>query len=249
MSRQAKVWIGTSGYQYDHWEGPFYPEALPRRERFAHYARHFDTVEINNTFYRLPDPATFDDWRQAAPEAFCYALKFSRYGSHLKCLKEPRETIRQFLDRAERLGRGLGPILVQLKPHWSRNLARLKRFLEAIPAGQRWAFEFRDESWLHPQTLELLRTHQAALCVHDMIPDHPRAVTSDWIYLRFHGEHYAGSYTHQFLTAEARRIAEDVAQGREVYAYFNNDADGHAVQNASDLRRYLNQALPSGVPH
>lgn len=243
MTQDARAYIGASGYQYDHWRGPFYPADMPKHQWFDYYCRHFNTVEINNTFYHLPDAATFESWRDQAPNDFCYTLKFSRYGSHMKCLQEPASTIGRFMDRAARLGSHLGPILVQLKPNWSRNLERLRGFLEATPEGQRWAFEFRDPRWLCDAVLDVLRRHNAALCVHDMLDGHPEKLTADWVYLRFHGDHYSGSYSHQYLTARARTITDHLGNGRDVYAYFNNDAGGHAVRNAAMLREYIRRRM------
>lgn len=231
--------IGASGYQYDHWKGTFYPHSLPKREWFTYYAAHFDTVEINNTFYRLPTSATFDAWRKQAPQEFCYALKFSRYGSHLKHLKDPRASLTKFLDRAKRLESFLGPILVQLPPHWTINADRLSRFLDATPSAVRWAFEFRDPSWLCEEIFAILQRYDAALCIHDMTDDHPRLLTANWTYLRFHGDSYKGSYSSQKLTAQAQWIKQQLANGKDVFAYFNNDAHGHAINNAVDLRRYV----------
>ena len=237
--RGARLWIGTSGYQYDHWRGRFYPRTLPRRDWFAHYAAHFDTVEINNTFYGLPEAVRFDAWRKASPEGFRYALKFSRYATHLKHLRDPAPALRLFLTRARRLRDRLGPILVQLPPRWSPDLPRLAGFLAATPRMQRFALEFRDPRWLSDATFALLREHGAALCIHDAIADHPREVTADWVYLRFHGHGYTGSYSPQRLAAEARRVRAWLRRGHDVYAYFNNDAGGHAVRNAIQLRRYV----------
>lgn len=235
--------IGTSGYQYAHWRGRFYPEGLPQKKWFRHYAGVFDTVEINNTFYRLPRPATFVEWRRAAPRDFEYAIKFSRYGSHLKRLRDAPQTIERYVESAERLGRKLGPTLLQLPPHWRTDAARLDEFLSAAPRRLRWAVEFRDADWLNEEVFDVLRRHRAALCIHDLIPRHPRELTADWTYLRYHGEHYGGSYSSQFLSAEARRIAAWIRDGHAVYAYFNNDREGCAVRNALDLRRYLTTAL------
>jgi len=243
MKRRARAYIGASGYQYGHWRGVFYPETLPKKQWFEHYSRNFDTVEINNTFYRLPDASTFDAWREEAPRNFCYALKFSRYGSHLKCLKDAESTIGRFMRRAKRLGPHLGPILVQLKPHWGLDLDRLCGFLRAAPMERRWAFEFRDPAWLCDEVFGLLRKHNAALCIHDMLEEHPYELTTGWVYLRFHGDHYGGSYSHQFLAACAKRIATHLGDGLDVYAYFNNDAQGCAVRNALDLSRYVRRLL------
>lgn len=237
--RPGKLRIGTSGYQYDDWRGRFYPKTLPKSAWFAHYAEHFDAVEINATFYRLPEAATFERWRNAAPKGFCYALKFSRYGTHLKRLKDAPDTIGLFIERARLLGPSLGPILVQLPPRWHVNVARLAAFLESTPKQYRWAVELRDPSWLCQDIYALLRKHRAALCIHDLIERHPRVRTANWVYLRFHGDDYAGSYSPQALSAAAQRIRKHLADGYDVYAFFNNDIGGHAVRNAADLRRYV----------
>jgi uncharacterized protein YecE (DUF72 family) len=236
--------IGTSGYHYDHWRGVFYPEELSTAEWFSHYARQFDTVEINNTFYRLPEATTFEAWRRQAPKGFCYALKFSRYGSHIVRLKKPRDTIGKFLKRADRLGEFLGPILVQLPPNWKADPERLNAFLKAAPDNHRWAIEFRDPRWLCEEVFAILKKRGCALCIHDMIDNHPRLVTAGWVYLRFHGEHYSGSYSSEKLRAEARWIKQQLTGGKDVFAYFNNDAQGYAVANAIELRRHLQIALP-----
>jgi uncharacterized protein YecE (DUF72 family) len=241
VSPQGRVRIGTSGYQYKHWKGLFYPAELAQKQWFAYYAKQFDTVEINNTFYRLPSAETFDAWRDQAPPGFLFVLKFSRYGSHLKRLKDPHATIKLFLERATHLHDLLGPVLVQLPPNWRVDAERLGSFLKAAPRSVRWAVEFRDPSWLCEEIFTLLKNHNAALCIHDMITDHPRRVTADWVYLRYHGQHYSGSYTSAQLRSEAKWIRQQLSQAKDVYAYFNNDAQGHAVTNAADLKRYLTQ--------
>lgn len=231
--------IGTSGWQYDHWKEVFYPPELKKAEWFEQYATHFDTVEVNNTFYHLPEAETFDAWREQTPRGFRYTLKFSRYGTHLKKLKDPADSIGLFLERAERLGSFLGPILVQLPPNWNADVERLADFLAAAPKRRRWAVEFRDPDWLTEEVFDVLRRNNAALVVHDLIKDHPRETTADWVYLRFHGPGPWGEYPHQALSASARRIRSHLDAGRDVYAYFNNDAHGYAVRNALDLRRYV----------
>jgi uncharacterized protein YecE (DUF72 family) len=239
MSRRGALRIGTSGWHYDHWKGVFYPEELPKTEWFSHYAQQFDTVEINNTFYRLPEATTFDAWRKQAPKGFCYALKFSRYGSHIVRLKKPRGTIGKFLKRADRLGEFLGPILVQLPPNWKADPQRLAAFLKAASKNYRWAVEFRDRRWLCEAVFAILKEHNCALCIHDMLDDHTRLVTADWVYLRFHGTHYSGCYSSEKLKGEARWIKQQLAAGKDVFAYFNNDAQGYAVKNAAELRDYV----------
>lgn len=235
----GRLRVGTSGYQYDHWVGDLYPESLPRSEWFARYARTFDTVEINNTFYGLPGPETFDAWRDRAPGDFLYALKFSRYGTHMKHLKDSADTIGTFLERARRLEDRLGPILVQLPPSWHVDVNRLRTFLDAAPGDLRWSVELRDPSWLCDDVFTVLREAGAALCIHDLVDDHPREVTADWVYLRYHGHRYEDGYSHQKLTAEAARASRHLRKGRDVFAYFNNDLGGHAVHDASDFRRYV----------
>jgi len=237
---RGRLWIGTSGYQYLHWRGLFYPRDMPSSHWFAYYARHFDCVEINNTFYRLPRAPVFDRWRKAAPRGFRYALKYSRYGSHLKRLKDPHRHVPKFMSRARRLERLLGPVLVQLPPRFNADAQRLDRFLAAVPQGRpQWVVEFRDPSWLNEAVYRVLERHGAALCIHDLLPDHPQRLTAGCSYLRFHGRHYGGQYSHQFLSAQARRIRHWLAAGIDVYAFFNNDRGGHAVRNALDLKRYL----------
>ncbi len=231
--------IGTSGYHYDHWRKAFYPEALKKEAWFDYYTKHFDTVEINNTFYRLPEAKTFEAWQKRAPDGFLYALKFSRYGSHMKKLKDSVSTIGQFCHRIQPLKASAGPILVQLPPRWHPNPERLSAFLENAPRNLRWAVEFRNPEWLSETVYDVLRTHGAALCIHDMLADHPRLLTAKWTYVRFHGDHYEGSYSYQALSAWARWMQEQMSAGRDVYAYFNNDAEGHAVRNAQRLKRYV----------
>jgi uncharacterized protein YecE (DUF72 family) len=237
--RNGTFRVGTSGWQYDHWKGVFYPPELRKSEWFGHFSDHFDTVEVNNTFYHLPSEETFDNWSHQAPEGFLYVLKFSRYGSHIKKLKDPADSIGVFLERAERLGDLLGPILVQLPPGWSANPRRLAEFLDEAPKRRQWAMEFRNPDWLREEVYEILREHNAALCIHDLIEDHPREVTADWIYLRFHGAGDGGDYPHQALSASARRIRDWLDDGLDVHAYFNNDAHGFAIENARGLRRYV----------
>jgi uncharacterized protein YecE (DUF72 family) len=238
-ARTGRLRVGTSGYQYEHWRGRFYPPELPKDEWLTFYSARFDTVEINRTFYGLPTASTFDAWRRLAPKDFIYALKFSRYGSHMKHLKDPEDTIGRFLQLAEHLEDTLGPILVQLPPKWNANARRLAAFLEAAPARCRWAVEFRNPTWLCEDVLEILRNHRVALCLHDMIPRHPAVATTDWAYTRFHGPAPGGRYGRRGLAAFGRVIEDFLGEGLDVFAYFNNDAHGHAVRDASLLRQLL----------
>jgi len=237
--------IGCSGWQYNHWKGVFYPEHLKKKQWFEWYARHFNTVEVNNTFYNLPEADTFDNWREMAPEDFLFCLKFSRYGSHIKRLKDPQQPVELFTERAGRLKDHLGPVLVQLPPHWNVNVQRLAGFLSTTPSEFRWAVEFRDPSWLCSEVFDVLREHNAALVLHDMLPDHPREITADWVYLRFHGQDYSHNYPHQKLSSVADEIAEHLNDGLDVFGFFNNDAHGYAVSNARDLLRYVDNRSES----
>jgi uncharacterized protein YecE (DUF72 family) len=244
--REPELRIGCSGYVYDDWKGIFYPRELPKSRWFDHYASRFDTVEINGTFYHLPEAATFDAWRKRAPRGFRYALKLNRYGTHLKHLKDPEQWVGRFVGRAEHLKSYLGPILVQLPPRWHVDVNRLARFLEVAPRRHRWAVEIRDESWLCDEVYETLADHGAALVIHDLIDHHPRVQTANWVYLRFHGpngqERYTGDYSSPALVAVAKRVAAHLGEGRDVYAYFNNDYGGRAIDCAERLRRYVESA-------
>lgn len=238
-ARRAALRIGTSGYQYDHWKGLFYPEGLPKQRWFEHYAGTFDTVELNNTFYRLPPLGVFERWRRRAPPGFCFAVKYSRFGTHRKRLRDPADTLGRFLANARGLGRALGPILVQLPPRWHVDPERLEAFFEAADRRHRWVVEFRDPSWLCESVFRILERSGAALCIHDLLPDHPRRVTADFTYLRFHGSRYSGSYSSDELARAAEAVEGFLGQGWDVYAYFNNDLGGHAVRNALELEALL----------
>jgi uncharacterized protein YecE (DUF72 family) len=231
--------VGTSGYQYRHWKGVFYPPHIRQGDWFEYYTRFFDTVELNNTFYRLPEASTFEAWRQRTPAGFCYALKYSRYGSHLMHLKKPEQHVPEFLTNAKLLGPALGPILVQLPPKWRRDAGRLRDFLATAPRRHRWAVEFRNPSWLCRETYALLGEYGAALCIHDRIPQHPWEITAGWTYLRYHGGSEDGNYSQDHLRAEAKKIEALTARGLDVFVYFNNDVHGYALVNAADLREYL----------
>jgi uncharacterized protein YecE (DUF72 family) len=241
--------VGTSGYVYGHWRGNFYPADLPRSRWFARYTEAFDTVELNSTFYRLPAVATVERWRDQAPRGFRFAVKFSRYGTHMKKLLDPDSPIEKFLARVERLGARLGPILVQLPPRFDLDAERLDAFLAAAPRRHRWAIELRDRRWLTEPVYELLRRRRAALVIHDILEQHPRELTADWTYWRFHGHagKYEGGYPPQALVARAREIRRQLEDGLDVYAYFNNDQGGHAPVDAADLRRRV-AARPSEEP-
>jgi uncharacterized protein YecE (DUF72 family) len=236
--------VGCSGWSYSDWRGVTYPQDLPQREWFAYYAATFDTVELNTTFYRLPAVSTVEAWREAAPEGFCFALKVGQFGTHRKKLLDPVPWMANHLDRADRLGPHLGPNLFQLPPNWKRNVARLDEALDAAPPRIRWAVELRDPSWVHDDVLDVLSRHGAALCIHDLLEDHPWERTTDWTYVRFHGPDairrpYHDRYTARRLDPIAERLRSWMGEGTDVYAYFNNDWHGAAWADATHLRDAL----------
>jgi uncharacterized protein YecE (DUF72 family) len=243
-AQEGSLRVGCSGWIYKDWRGTVYPEDLPQRRWFEHYATRFDTVEINNTFYRLPPPSTVEQWADQAPAGFCYAVKLGQFGSHRMKLRDAKSWLPNHLDRVRRLGVHLGPNLVQLPPRWRRNAERLDEFLSAAPRSLRWAVEVRDPSWLHDDVFTVLERHRAALCIHDLLPDHPWQCTTDWTYVRFHGpaaltHKYQGAYTGRRLWRVAERLAAWRDSGTDIYAYFNNDFHGHAVRDAAWLRDRL----------
>jgi uncharacterized protein YecE (DUF72 family) len=233
--------VGCSGWLYKHWRGDFSPPNVPASAWFAHYASVFDTVEINNTFYRLPEASTFEGWRRRAPGGFLFAVKASRYLTHLKKLKEPEDPLRRFFDRARCLGPTLGPVLYQLPPHWPLDLDRLDGFLRALPAGVRHVIEFRDPSWYAPVVLERLERAGVSLCLHDMQGSGTgRVRVGPAVYVRFHGvTRYGGRYGDEELAPWADWLIGEHDAGRDVFTYFNNDIGGHAPRDAVRLRAML----------
>jgi len=238
---------------YADWRGLVYPDEIPKRSWFAHYAATFDTVELNSTFYRLPSESTAAGWGAQAPPGFEYALKLGQFGSHRMKLRDAASWLPRHVERAELLGATLGPTLVQLPPRWRRDVARLDELLEVAPRRLRWAVELRDPTWLHDDVFEVLRRHGAALCVHDLLADHPFILTTDWTYVRFHGPDaiahpYWGPYGADRLAPWAERLGALLDDGVDVHAYFNNDHQAHAWRDARWLRDRLaerRQAVPS----
>jgi uncharacterized protein YecE (DUF72 family) len=241
----AELRIGTSGWVYKHWRGIFYPEKLPQKSWFEHYRQHFDTVEINFTFYRLPERSVFESWRERAPADFAYAVKGSRLVTHVRRLREPEEPLARLAERLEGLGDRSGPVLWQLPPDFERDDERLARFLGALPRRWRHTVEFRHESWYDETIFAQLERHGVALC----IPDSPRLpqalrLTADWTYVRLHGAGSDGDYSPELLDLWAERIGGYLAAGVDAWVYFNNDWEGFALRNARDLRARLRPAEP-----
>jgi len=230
--RERIVRIGCSGWNYASWKDAFY-EGRPARLWLDHYARRFDTVEINNTFYRLPSRSAVEGWERTAPEGFCFAVKVSRYITHVKRLRDLGPGLARFRERIEPL-RKQGPFLWQLPPNFPRDDERLAAALGALPAGEKHAFEFRHATWFADEVYALLRAHGVAL----VLTGDREVFTAPWTYVRFHGGRRGrrGNYSESELREWAARIR---AWDADVYAYFNNDWEAFAVRNARRLKELL----------
>lgn len=242
----GRIRVGTSGWHYRHWRGPFYPPDLPQSAMLGWYAGRFDCVELNNSFYRLPAKDAFARWRDRVPEHFVFAVKASRYMTHVRKLQAPRQTIGRLTSAAAGLSSNRGPILFQLPPNWTADVERLRAFLDVWPRSWPSAWEFRDPSWFRDDVYAVLAEHGAGLCLHDHGGRRtPEALTAGLVYVRFHGPtgRYAGSYASATLRAWARKLVGWAADGYTPWAFFNNDADGHAVSDALRLRAEVRRLL------
>lgn len=235
--------VGCSGWVYRDWRGAVYPESLPQARWLGEYARRFGTVETNSTFYRLPTERAVRAWAEQVPDGFVFAVKVGAFGTHRKKLRDPESWLARHIERARLLGPKLGPNLVQLPPRWGRDARRLDELLAVAPKDVRWAVEVRDPSWLHADVYRVLERHGAALCLHDLIEDHPIMLTTGWTYVRFHGpaavDRYEGRYGARRLRPWARRLDAMLRDGCDAYCYFNNDHHAHAVHDATWLARQL----------
>ena len=241
-----QIRIGTSGWHYKHWIGRYYPADIKPAGMLGYYLRDFDTVELNNTFYRLPTEDTFDSWRQSVPSKFLFAVKGSRFITHMIKLKDPGRGIWNFMPRAQRLGRKFGPVLWQLPPGWKVNVERLEEFLHELPGGIRYAFELRNTTWMTDAVLEVLKKHNAAFCIYELAGyQSPLEITADWTYIRLHGptQHkYQGSYTNAQLKSWAKRIDGWKKTLSATYVYFDNDDSAYAVNNALTVKTMCGDA-------
>lgn len=242
----TKVRVGTSGWSYKSWHKTFYPPRLPAARHFEHYASRFNTVEINATFYRLPSESMVAGWARKAPPGFVYAVKGSRFVTHMKKLANPGDALDRFFDRMEPLRHRIGVILWQLPPMLQLDLPRLAAFFELLPRTYDHAVEFRHPSWIQAATFDLLRKHRVAhVSVSSLAMPMDLTVTAEIVYLRFHG--LVGGFAHDYTRAELAPWAEHVraqaAEGRTVYAYFNNDANVRAPANA---QVFIEMTLPKG---
>ena len=235
------AWVGTSGWQYRDWRGPFYPRDLPMDEWLQHYVTRFVTTEVNNTFYRLPPRATFERWERQTPEGFLMAVKASRYLTHIKRLRDPSEPVERLLEAAQGLGSSLGPVLFQLPPTLRADVGLLRDLLQSVGSRVRSAVEFRHPSWMRSDVLDTLADEHAAL----VLADRPRArieplATARWTYIRFHrGAESGHGYTRRKLVRWAERLAAmPVSQS---FTYFNNDPGAAAPRDAATFRQLLEE--------
>jgi uncharacterized protein YecE (DUF72 family) len=236
------IHIGTSGWHYDHWRGPFYPPEMAAADFLEFYIRRFHTVEVNNTFYQLPEKKTLHTWAETVPKSFIFTVKASRYITHMKKLKDPKKSVAKFFRRVEVFGPRLGPVLFQLPPRWKVNPERLSAFLEQLPPEHRYAFEFRDDSWFDDRIYRILLEHEAAWCIYHLAGRlSPKEVTANFSYIRLHGpgRAYQGQYDGRTLSGWAGAISAWSRAGKDVYCYFDNDQNGYAAQDAGRLQEML----------
>ena len=238
----GKVHVGTSGWHYKHWIGPFYPPDMRPPKMLRWYAERFDTVEINNSFYRLPAETAFETWCRETTPNFCFAVKASRYITHNRKLADPESAKEKFISLVEKLGSRLGPILFQLPPSWKVNAERLDQFLTALPRRYRYVFEFRNPTWNVAPVYEALRRHNAAYCIYELAGfQSPIEITADFTYVRLHGpgNKYQGDYSGKILRNWAKRIEAWRRELKHILVYFDNDQAGFAPKNALELKHLI----------
>lgn len=236
-----RIYIGTSGWSYKHWRGTFYPESLKIKSEFDYYSTRFDTVELNNTFYRLPKPETVLEWRDKARADFVYVVKASRFITHMKKLHDPNVSSALFFERIEPLQSKIGAILFQLPPQMSCNYALLENFLPELPTPYRYVFEFRNPDWYRNEIFSLLRRHNCAFCIYELAGHRsPIEATANFMYVRLHGpgEKYQGSYSEDTLQIWADRCKKWL-ETKDVFIYFDNDEKGYAPFNAMRLKELI----------
>jgi len=239
--------IGTSGFNYDHWgNGVFYPPDLPQSRWLEYYCGFFDTVELNVTFYRLPSKAAFESWRKRTPRTFIFVLKGSRFITHVKRLKDPKDPLRIFFEQSAPLKTKTGAVLWQFPPQMKYDLKRLEGFVSALKKYKKpyHVFEFRNENWINDDVFALIRENKMSVCHADW-PEFQREIPDDFpfLYIRRHGPTsgilYAACYPEKQLREDAAKIKSWAKQEKDVFVYFNNDAAGYAVKNAQRLKELL----------
>jgi len=240
--KKIKCFIGTSGWNYGHWTGKFYPEDLPKTKWFAYYHERFDTVELNTSFYHLPKKTTFEKWYNESPDNFIFSIKASRYITHVKKLNEPEEPVKRFFSSAEGIKDKAGVILFQLPPGMKYDNTKLVSILETLPKNYKYTFEFRNNTWWNDQAYDILRKYNIAFCLFELAGQvTPRIITADYIYIRLHGPDgkYSGSYPDNTLADWASEFKKWISEGKEVYCYFDNDDSAFAVYNALTLKKMV----------
>lgn len=259
MTRAAgSIYLGTSGYAYDHFRGLLYPKGLAASKWLPRYAEVFCTLEVNATFYRLQSRETFERWCKATPKGFRFACKGSRYLTHMKRLLDVEQGLDRFFDPLVGLSGKVGPVLWQLPPQMKPDLERLDHFLGELPkrlaprarTKLRYVVEFRSVEWYDPAVCDVLDRHGVAFCEHDLVDRSPPRQTGGFRYLRFHGK--TGKYSGRYGRATLRRHAEDLAssraRGEDAWVFFNNDTHGHALYDAVDLGELLGLDVPLQLP-
>ncbi len=238
------VRIGTSGWNYKHWKNIFYPEGTPQRKWLEYYSKKMDTVEVNATFYRLPSKSTFEGWKNRTPEGFVWSVKAPREITHRRRLKDVEKPLKEFLERADVLGNKLGPVLFQLPPGLKLDMPLAVDFFEQIKSIRFPVIEARNKSWFNDNLFDMLKSYSIALCISHSSGRFPfmESITSDFIYIRLHGpgKLYASSYSDDELNMWARKI---IKWNKPTFVYFNNDFNGYAIENATELKRLISSIL------
>lgn len=249
MLKRKNIHIGTSGWNYRHWRGTFYPEDLTQKKWLSYYIEKFKTVEINNSFYRLPPKSNFETWRNNVPENFVFSIKVYRYITHMKKLTDSEDTLKTFFDNVSALKEKTGPLLFQMPPGLKYDSMRLKDFIKKLSNKFRYTFEFRNKSWWNENTYRILEDHNISFCLFQLAGSiTPRIVTADFIYIRLHGPtnyKYQGSYDKETLSEWADQFKKWQKEGKDVYCYFDNDEKGYAAWNALVLDKMIYENIES----
>ncbi len=240
--KKHSIHIGTSGWSYKHWRNTFYPENLKVKNQFSYYIDHFNSVEINNTFYGMPSDETFQNWESQVPEDFRYVIKANRFITHIKKLHDPEDSLLIFMEKVKFLEKKLGAILFQLPPSLHVNLRLLEDFLTVLSPKNRYVFEFRHSSWYLPEVYQLLEKYNCAFCIYELAGHvSPAKVTADFVYVRLHGPtsiKYQGSYSDEALQEWAEQCLKWL-KTKDVYIFFDNDEKGYAAFNALQLQKII----------
>ena len=238
--------IGTSGWSYKHWRGTFYPENLKVKDQFLYYQKMFNTVEINNTFYKMPADATLQNWENQVSDDFVYVIKANRFITHMKKLHNPEDSLLIFMEKLKYLEKKLGPILFQLPPYLELDLQLLEDFLMALSNKNRYVFEFRHASWYVPELYQLLEKYNCAFCIYELAGHiSPIKITADFVYIRLHGPtaaKYQGSYSYTVLKEWADQCIQWL-KTKDVFVYFDNDEKGYSAFNALSLKKLVENNL------